>query len=73
MPRHTHPGVESVHCLEGTAQLAVRASPTAWSNQATIIRCRPTPHGAKIGDQPFKLVVTCTVERDKPLATSVAE
>jgi len=27
------------------------------------------PHSAKIGDRPFKLLVTCTVENDKPLAT----
>jgi hypothetical protein len=32
-----------------------------------------TPQGAKVGDQPFKLVVNYTVEKDKPLATVVSE
>ena len=32
-----------------------------------------TPHNAKVGDKPLKLVVTYTVEKDKPLATVVPE
>ena len=32
-----------------------------------------TPHGAKAGDQPFKLVVNYTVEKDKPLSAAAPE
>ena len=64
VPRHTHPGVESAYCLDGSAQLSVKGQPQVPTE---------TPHNAKVGDKPFKLIVTYTVEKDKPLATLVAE
>jgi len=54
---------------EAALSFRSKASPTAWSKPART----ETPHGAKVSDQPFKLVVTYTVEKDKPLATNVAE
>jgi hypothetical protein len=31
------------------------------------------PHSAKVGDRPIKLVITYTVEKDKPLTTLAPE
>jgi quercetin dioxygenase-like cupin family protein len=74
VPRHTHPGVESAYCLEGSAQLSVKGQPDRTVKAGDGFQVpTETPHGAKVGDQPFKLVVTYTVEKDKPLSTIVAE
>jgi len=74
VPRHTHPGVESAYCLGGSAELSVKGQPDRMVKAGDSFQVpTETPHAAKIGDQPFKLVVTYTVEKDKPLATIVAE
>jgi quercetin dioxygenase-like cupin family protein len=74
VPRHTHPGVESVYCLEGSAQLSVKGQPDRVVKTGDDFQVpTETPHGAKVGDRPFKLVVTYAVEKDKPLSTVVSE
>jgi quercetin dioxygenase-like cupin family protein len=74
VPRHTHPGVESAYCLDGSAQLSVKGQPDRMVKAGDGFQVpTETPHNAKVGDKPFKLIVTYTVEKDKPLATLVAE
>lgn len=74
VPRHTHPGVESAYCLDGSAQLSVKGQPDRMVKAGDSFQVpTETVHSAKIGDKPFKLVVTYTVEKDKPLATVVTE
>jgi quercetin dioxygenase-like cupin family protein len=74
VPRYTHAGVESAYCLGGSAQLSVKGQPDRMVKAGDGFQVpTETPHGAKVSDQPFKLVVTYTVEKDKPLATNVAE
>jgi quercetin dioxygenase-like cupin family protein len=74
VPRHTHPGVESAYCLDGGAQVSIKGQPDRMVKAGDSFQV-PTemPHSAKVGDKPFKLVVTYTVEKDKPLATAVPE
>jgi quercetin dioxygenase-like cupin family protein len=74
VPRHTHPGVESGYCLEGNAQLSVKGQPDRMVKAGDSFQVpTETPHGAKVGDQPFKLVVNYTVEKDKPLSAAAPE
>lgn len=70
VPRHTHPGIESAYCLDGSAQLSIKGQPDRMVKQGD--RCRPRRCTAQ-RYKPFKLVVTYTVEKDKPLATVVPE
>ena len=74
VPRHTHPGVESAYCLDGSAQLSIKGQPDRMVKAGDSFQVpTETPHKAKVGDKPLKLVVTYTVEKDKPLATVVPE
>jgi quercetin dioxygenase-like cupin family protein len=74
VPRHTHPGVESAYCLDGSAELSIKGQPDRMVKAGDSFQVpTETVHSAKIGDKPFKLVVTYTVEKDKPLATAVPE
>jgi quercetin dioxygenase-like cupin family protein len=72
VPHHTHPGIESAYCLDGRAQLSIKGQPMVKQGDSFQVPTE-TVHSAKIGDKPFKLVVTYTVEKDKPLATVVPE
>jgi quercetin dioxygenase-like cupin family protein len=74
VPRHTHPGVESAYCFDGSAQLSIKGQPDRMVKAGDSFQVpTETPHNAKVGDKPLKLVVTYTVEKDKPLATVVPE
>jgi quercetin dioxygenase-like cupin family protein len=74
VPRHTHPGVESVYCLEGSAQLSVKGQPDRMVKAGDSFQVpTETPHSAKVGHQPFKLVVNYSVEKDKPLSAAAPE
>jgi quercetin dioxygenase-like cupin family protein len=74
VPRHTHPGVESAYCLDGSAQLSVKGQPDRMIKAGDSFQVpTETPHSAKVGDQRFKLLITYTVEKDKPLATPAPE
>ena len=74
VPRHTHPGVESTYCVDGSAQLSIKGQPDRMVKAGDSYQV-PTevPHGAKVGDRPLKLVITYTVEKDKPLTTLAPE
>jgi quercetin dioxygenase-like cupin family protein len=73
VPRHTHPGVESAYCLDGSAELSIKGQPDRTIKAGDSFQVpTETVHSAKVGDKPVKIVVTYTVEKDKPLAT-VAE
>src|SRR5262245_28755703 len=74
VPRHTHPGVESAYCLDGSAQLSIKGQPDRMIKAGDGFQVpNEAPHSAKVGDKPLKLVVTYTVEKDKPLATPAPE
>jgi quercetin dioxygenase-like cupin family protein len=74
VPRHTHPGVESAYCLDGSAQLSVKGQPDRMVKAGDSFQVpTETPHSAKVGDKPVKLVITYTVEKDKPLTTAVPQ
>ena len=74
VPRHTHPGVESAYCLDGSAQLSVKGQPDRMIKAGDSFQVpTETPHSAKVGDKPFKLLITYTVEKDKPLSTPAPE
>ncbi len=72
--RHTHPGVESAYCLEGTFDLSVKGEPTRTVKAGDGFQIPPfTPHSARNGDKPVKLAITYVVEKDKPLASPAPE
>jgi len=74
VPRHTHPGIESAYCLEGSARLSIKGQPDRMVEAGDGFQVpTETPHNAKVGDKPFKLIITYTVEKDKPLVTVVPE
>ncbi len=74
VPRHTHPGVESAYILEGDMELAVagQAARRVKAGDSFQIAAE-TPHSARNGDKPTKLVITYVVEKDKPLASPAPE
>jgi quercetin dioxygenase-like cupin family protein len=70
VPRHTHPGVESAYCLDGSAELSIKGQPDRTIKAGDSFQVpTETVRSAKVGDKPVKIVVTYTVEKDKPLAT----
>jgi len=72
--RHTHPGVESVYILEGGFELSVKGQPPRMVKAGDGFQVAPeTPHSARNGDKPTKLLVTYVVEKDKPLASPAPE
>jgi quercetin dioxygenase-like cupin family protein len=72
--RHTHPGVESAYVLEGEAELSVQGQPPRKIKAGDGFQIPPeTPHGARNGDKPSKLLVTYVVDKDKPLASPAPE
>jgi len=72
--RHTHPGVESAYVLEGETELFVQGQPARKVKAGDGFQIPPeTPHGARNGDKPSKLLVTYVVDKDKPLASPAPE
>jgi quercetin dioxygenase-like cupin family protein len=72
--RHTHPGVESAYVLEGEAELSVQGQPARKIKAGDGFQIAPeTPHSARNGDKPSKLLVTYVVDKDKPLASPAPE
>jgi len=72
--RHTHPGVESAYVLEGEAELSVKGQPPRKIKAGDGFQIPPeTPHGARNGDKPSRLLVTYVVDKDKPLASPAPE
>jgi len=74
VPRHTHPGVESVYVVEGAFELSVQGQPARQVKAGDGFQVlAEVPHGARNGDKPVKLVVTYVVDKDKPLASPAPE
>ena len=72
--RHTHPGVESAYVLEGEAELSVQGQPARKIKAGDWFQIAPeTPHSARNGDKPSRLLVTYVVDKDKPLASPAPE
>jgi quercetin dioxygenase-like cupin family protein len=72
VPKHTHPGLETLFVLEGEADLAIEGEPVKHlkpgdSAQIPIGIVHSVPAPAK----PVKILVTYVVEKDKPLAAIV--
>jgi len=73
VPRYTHAGVESAYCLGGSAQLSVKGQPDRMVKAGDSFRCRPRRHTVRKSATSRSSSWTYTVEKDKPLATNVAE
>jgi len=72
--RHTHPGVESTYLVEGGLELSVKGEPVRTIKVGDGFQVPPeTPHAARNGDKPTKLIVTFVVDKDKPLASPAPE
>ena len=68
--RHTHPGVETSYVLEGELELTVEGKGTVKLKAGDSFAVPAnTPHAAKVGASPAKLIVTYVVEKAKPIAT----
>jgi quercetin dioxygenase-like cupin family protein len=72
--RHTHPGVETSYVLEGEVELIVagKAPQVLKAGQSFAVPAN-TPHSAKVGALPAKLIVTYVVDKSKPVATPAPE
>ena len=68
--RHTHPGVELAYILEGGGTLSVMGQPDRVVKPSENFQIpRETPHSLQAGNQKTRVMVTYTVEKDKPLAS----
>ena len=72
--RHTHPGIESAHVLEGGFELPIEGQPTRMLKPGDSVQVPPnTPHaGGKAGTAKTRLIITYVVEKGKPLASPVS-
>ncbi len=74
IPRHTHPGLETLYVLEGEFDYLIEGQParhlkTGDSAQIPIGIVHSVPTVAK----PVKVLVTYVVEKDKPLTAIVPQ
>ena len=74
VPRHTHPGVESSYLVSGSGTLSVKGQPDRQLAAGDSFQIPPeVPHALQNGDAPAKVIATFVVDKNKPLATPVAE
>jgi len=72
--RHTHPGIESAYLVDGGLELSVKGEPVKTVKPGDGFQVPPeTPHAARNGDKPSKLIITFVVDKDKPLASPAPE
>jgi quercetin dioxygenase-like cupin family protein len=72
--RHTHPGVESTYVVDGGLELSVKGEPVKAVKPGDGFQVpAETPHAARNGDKPTKMIVTFVVDKDKPLASPAPE
>lgn len=71
--RHTHPGVEASHVVEGSLEMPIEGQPTRLLKAGDSYLIPPeTPHaGGKIGPTKTRIISTYVVEKAKPLAKPV--
>ena len=69
--RHTHPGIESAHVLEGGFELPIQGQPTRTLKPGESFQVPAnTPHaGGSAATAKTRLIITYVVEKDKPLAS----
>ena len=70
VPRHTHPGIETLYVLQGSMELTLDGHPTRTLT-AGDSAMNPTgqAHGSKAGPNGVKLIVSYAVDNDQPLAS----
>lgn len=74
IPRHTHPGVETIYVLEGESSLSVQGQPDRKVGAADSIQIPPlVPHGLRNGPGRTRAVAVYVVEKDKPLISLAPE
>jgi quercetin dioxygenase-like cupin family protein len=71
--RHTHPGEEILHVLNGEVEFYVEGSSARHlkSGQVLVIPAGKIHSAKNIGSRPFKATSVYVVEKNKPLATPV--
>lgn len=69
--RHTHPGVEASHVLEGGLEMPIEGQPTRMLKAGdSYLIPAGTPHaGGKVGPVKTRIISTYVVEKGKPLAS----
>jgi quercetin dioxygenase-like cupin family protein len=69
--RHTHPGIESGHIIEGSLELPIEGQPTKSLNSGDGFQVPVgIPHaGGKPSDKRTRIAITYVVEKGKPLAS----
>ena len=74
VPRHTHPGLETLYILEGEVTLAIDGEPEKHLKPGDSVQIpMGTVHSVPAPAKPAKILVTYVVEKDKPLATIVPQ
>jgi len=72
--RHTHPGVESSYLISGSATLSVKGQTDRVLKAGDGFQIPPkVPHSARNGPETSRIIATCIVEKDKPLASPAPE
>ena len=70
VPRHTHPGTESLTVLSGQADLYVEGQADRSITPGAMYMIPPgTPHGVRGAATPLRFAVTYVVEKGKPIAS----
>src|ERR1051326_4534671 len=69
--RHTHPGIESAHVLEGAIEVPIQGHETINAKAGDSFQIPPvTPHaGGQPTETKVRLMITYIVEKGKPLAS----
>ncbi|MGA7955673.1 MAG: cupin domain-containing protein [Xanthobacteraceae bacterium] len=66
--RHSHPGIETTHVVEGYAELIVDHQPSRVVHAGEAFQVPPnTVHSVKVGDKDAKACSTLVFEKGKPL------
>ena len=72
VPWHIHPGTETGYVLEGGAEMRMKGEDVQMAKPgANWVIAAETPHTAKIGSQPTKVLFTHVVQKGKPFAVVV--
>jgi quercetin dioxygenase-like cupin family protein len=70
VPRHTHPGIETSHVLDGELELVIDGKPPTTFKAGDSFSIPPgAVHGGKTGPQLVKLIGTFVVDKTKPIAS----
>lgn len=69
LPRHTHPGVESVYILQGGWIQPLKGDKVEMVTGGSVAYARDVPHAGftVVGDRPIKLLNIHVVDKGKPV------